>query len=147
MPPRSRRSAKHHVLGPLGQRLFDDMNVGLTAAGTHLLRQAAYLEDYLDLLHHLARGDVDTWATVRIDGDVVALDITDVLAQIRQTAATQRSLLGDIEKHRVVSGRRGTQPPASDAPEASQGGVSVDDELKRAREARAQRDGTGDGVP
>lgn len=129
----TRRNGAPEAFAAAGQRMWDDLHVGLDPAGIALLVEACHTRDRLNGLNRLLRGDVDAWAAVEWHGDVVTLDVSSAMTEARLQGAALRSLLADLPRYRT----RRTVP--EQGPRAQKAEDALDDEFTLARAARAAK--------
>lgn len=75
-------------LAERGQKLWNSMEKTVKdPIQVELLKEACRLVDNLDRLYKMLQGDMSEWASIRVNRTMtkISLDITDVLAQQRQS--------------------------------------------------------------
>jgi hypothetical protein len=124
-------------LGSGGKRLWKDITDlhELDPMQTVQLTEACRAKDRLDLLDQILRGDVDTWAFIRVNdnSDEASLIIDDALAKANSTANLLKQLLAAMRLPDSQSGKR-PQVRASRGAYSKPGKVSS---LDRARVAKS----------
>lgn len=124
-------------LGSGGKRLWKDITDlhELDPVQTVQLTEACRAKDRLDMLDQILRGDVDTWAFLRVNegSDSASLVIDDALGKANATANMLKQLLASMRLPDVQSGKR-PQVRSSRGAYAKPGKVSS---LDRARAAKS----------